>query len=150
MLQPPAIPRARMIVSEAERSIWYSLALRVWLGAMTMLSPVWTPIGSRFSMLQTVMQLSAASRITSYSISFQPRRQRSSSPWLMGGAAAAVGAAERLDRRAEDADVVLVEDAGVGEGDGEVEAGLAAEGGQEAVRPLAPDDAGAYGAGARH
>ena len=44
----------------------------VWLGATTMLSPVWIPIGSRFSMLQTVMQLSKRSRTTSYSISFQP------------------------------------------------------------------------------
>ena len=35
-------------------------------------SPVWTPTGSRFSMLQTVMTLPLASRITSYSISFQP------------------------------------------------------------------------------
>src|SRR3972149_1428507 len=178
MLQPPSIPRARMILSEAERSIWYSLSLRVWLGATTMLSPVWTPIASRFSMLQTVMQLSAASRITSYSISFQPRRQRSSSTWLIGEAArpartmrsraaavwampppvpprvgagaagarrqrlaevggeaaeevAVLGAADRLDRRAEDADGVLIEDAGVGEGDGEVKAGLPTESGQE-------------------
>ena len=42
------------------------------MGATTMVSPVWTPIGSKFSMLQMVMQLSAPSRITSYSISFQP------------------------------------------------------------------------------
>ncbi len=73
-----------MIFSDAERSIWYSLSFSVWLGATTMLSPVCTPMGSRFSMLHTVMQLSAASRITSYSISFQPRRQRSSSTWPMG------------------------------------------------------------------
>src|SRR3990172_1499871 len=143
MLQPPSMPRARMILSEAERSIWYSLSLSVWLGATTMLSPVWTPIGSRFSMLQTVMQLSAAPRITSYSISFQPRRQRSSSTWLIGGAA------DRLDRSAEDADGVLIEDAGVGEGDGEVKAGLAAQRGEEAVRPLALNDAGDYGYGER-
>ena len=76
-----------MILSEAERSIWYSLSESVWLGATTMLSPVWTPIGSMFSMLQMVMQLSAPSRITSYSISFQPRRERSSSTWRMGEAA---------------------------------------------------------------
>ena len=36
---------------------------------------MWTPIGSKFSMLQTVMQLSAPSRITSYSTSFQPSRR---------------------------------------------------------------------------
>ena len=29
---------------------------------MTMLSPVWIPMGSKFSILQTVMQLSARSR----------------------------------------------------------------------------------------
>ena len=37
-----------------------------------MLSPVWMPNGSKFSMLQTVMQLSNRSRTTSYSISFHP------------------------------------------------------------------------------
>ena len=35
-------------------------------------TPVCTPRGSKFSILQTVMQLSAASLTTSYSISFQP------------------------------------------------------------------------------
>ena len=35
-------------------------------------SPVCTPTGSKFSMLQTVMQLPLPSRMTSYSISFQP------------------------------------------------------------------------------
>ena len=39
---------------------------------MTMESPVWMPMGSKFSMLQTVMQLSKASRTTSYSSSFHP------------------------------------------------------------------------------
>ena len=68
------MPSARMILSDAERSIWYSLSGSVWLGATTIESPVCTPIGSMFSMLQTVMQLSALSRITSYSSSFQPRR----------------------------------------------------------------------------
>jgi hypothetical protein len=50
-------------------------------------SPVCTPIGSMFSMLQMVMQLSAASRITSYSISFQPISDLSTSTWWMGLAA---------------------------------------------------------------
>ena len=68
----------------AERSIWYSLSERVWLGATTMLSPVCTPIGSKFSMLQTMMQVSAPSRITSYSISFQPSSERSTSTWPIG------------------------------------------------------------------
>ena len=37
-----------------------------------MLSPVCTPIGSTFSIEQTMMQLSARSRTTSISYSFQP------------------------------------------------------------------------------
>ena len=49
------------------RSMWYSELVSVWLGAMTIESPVCTPSGSKFSMLHTVMQLSAASRTTSYS-----------------------------------------------------------------------------------
>ena len=61
------------------RSIWYSSSLRVCEGATTMDSPVWMPSGSTFSMLQTVMQLSRASRTTSYSISFQPRSDSSTS-----------------------------------------------------------------------
>ncbi len=76
-----------MILMLADRSIWYSLSESVWLGATTMLSPVWTPIGSMFSMLQMVMQVSAASRITSYSISFQPSRHCSTSTWWIGLAA---------------------------------------------------------------
>ena len=50
-----------------------------------MLSPVCTPTGSTFSILQTVIQLPAPSRITSYSISFHPAMQRSTktSPTLL-------------------------------------------------------------------
>ncbi|MBA7663368.1 hypothetical protein ES703_71408 [subsurface metagenome] len=84
MLQPPSTPRARIIFKLAVLSIWYSLLVSVWLGATTMLSPVCTPIGSKFSMLQTVMQLSAASRITSYSISFHPATDSSTSTWFIG------------------------------------------------------------------
>ena len=76
-----------MILRLADLSIWYSLSERVWLGATTMLSPVCTPMGSMFSMLHMVMQLSAPSRITSYSISFQPTRERSRSTWSIGLAA---------------------------------------------------------------
>ena len=77
-------------------------------------SPVWTPIGSKFSMLQIVMQVSAPSRITSYSISFQPSSERSTSTWWIGLASrplvtiasssaacrgdAAAGAAQRVGR----------------------------------------------------
>src|SRR5688500_20403618 len=58
------MPSARMIRSAAERSCWYSLSVSVCEGATTMESPVWTPIGTMFSMLQIVMQVSRASRIT--------------------------------------------------------------------------------------
>ena len=47
-------------------------------------SPVWTPIGSRFSMLQTITTLSARSRITSSSNSFQPSRDCSIRIWETG------------------------------------------------------------------
>ncbi|MBA7573052.1 hypothetical protein ES708_14841 [subsurface metagenome] len=57
---------------EALRNLWWSWSERVWAGAITMLSPVCIPIGSRFSILQMVIQLSALSRITSYSYSTQP------------------------------------------------------------------------------
>ena len=40
-------------------------------------SPVWTPIGSKFSMEQTMMQLSLLSRTTSISYSFQPSKDSS-------------------------------------------------------------------------
>ena len=50
----------------------YSAFESVCDGATTIESPVWMPSGSKFSMLHTVMQLSRASRTTSYSISFQP------------------------------------------------------------------------------
>ena len=81
------MPSARMIFSPADRSIWYSLSESVWLGATTMLSPVCAPIGSIFSMLHTVMQLSPESRITSYSSSFHPTSDFSNSTWSMGLAA---------------------------------------------------------------
>lgn len=41
-------------------------------GAMVMESPVWTPMGSIFSMEQMMTTLSARSRMTSSSYSFQP------------------------------------------------------------------------------
>ena len=52
-----------------------------------MLSPVCTPIGSMFSILHIVMQLSALSRITSYSSSFQPTIDFSMRTWVIGLAA---------------------------------------------------------------
>ena len=80
---PPSMPSARMIFNEAERSLWWSRSLRVCAGATTMLSPVWIPIGSRFSMLHTMMQLSRLSRTTSYSNSFHPMTLSSMSTCLI-------------------------------------------------------------------
>jgi len=61
-----------MQANAASRISWYSTSLRVCAGATVMLSPVCTPIGSTFSMLQMMTQLSARSRMTSSSYSFQP------------------------------------------------------------------------------
>ena len=55
-LHPPSIPTAFIILIAAVLSIWYSLSDKVWDGATTILSPVWIPTGSIFSMLHTVMQ----------------------------------------------------------------------------------------------
>ena len=67
----------------ASRISWYSLSVRVCAGATVMESPVWMPIGSKFSMEQTMMQLSFLSRTTSISYSFQPMRDSSMrSSWV--------------------------------------------------------------------
>ncbi len=63
-----------MIASAALRSRWWTASVSVWIGATTIESPVCTPSGSTFSMPHTAMQVSSASRITSYSISCQPVR----------------------------------------------------------------------------
>ncbi|MOA55963.1 hypothetical protein D3C78_1828500 [compost metagenome] len=64
--------------------IWYSLSVRVCAGATVIESPVCTPIGSKFSMAQTMMQLSFLSRTTSISYSFQPISDSSISSSLVG------------------------------------------------------------------
>ncbi|MNT22995.1 hypothetical protein D3C72_1584020 [compost metagenome] len=64
--------------------IWYSLSVRVCAGATVIESPVCTPIGSKFSMEQTMMQLSFLSRTTSISYSFQPISDSSISSSLVG------------------------------------------------------------------
>ncbi len=68
-----------MILIAALRSVWNSSSRRVRMGATTTLSPVWMPIGSTFSIPQTMMQVSDASRITSNSISFHPATLSSTS-----------------------------------------------------------------------
>ena len=60
------------ILIASSRSLLASLLLSVCVGAITIDSPVWIPSGSKFSMLQTVIQLSYLSLTTSYSISFHP------------------------------------------------------------------------------
>ena len=73
MLEPPvSTPMRRMHANAASRMRWYSTSVRVWAGATVIESPVCTPIGSRFSIEQMTTTLSAWSRITSSSYSFQP------------------------------------------------------------------------------
>ena len=82
MLEPPvSTPIARMTVMAASRISWYSRSVSVWAGATVIESPVWIPIGSKFSMEQTMTTLSARSRITSSSNSFQPRTDSSMEIW---------------------------------------------------------------------
>ena len=59
-----SVPMWRMTLSAVDRNLKYSRFDKVWEGATTIESPVWTPNGSKFSMLQTVMQLSRTSRTT--------------------------------------------------------------------------------------
>ncbi len=88
MLQPPvSTPTDRMIPIERSRIFWYSRSVSVIAGATVIESPVCTPIGSRFSMLQTMTTLSALSRITSSSYSFQPMIDSSRSTSVVGLAA---------------------------------------------------------------
>jgi hypothetical protein len=74
MLQPPvSTPTSRSTAMPTSRRFWYSRSVRVIAGATVTLSPVCTPIGSRFSIEQTTTTLSCLSRISSSSYSFQPR-----------------------------------------------------------------------------
>ncbi len=86
-LEPPhSTPILRSTAIEASRMIWYSRSVSVCAGATVIESPVCTPMGSRFSMEQMMMQLSALSRTTSISYSFQPSTDSSSSTSLVGEA----------------------------------------------------------------
>ena len=80
MFDPPvSTPTRRMMRRAASRIRWYSLSVSVSAGATVMLSPVCTPIGSTFSIEQMTTKLSAPSRITSSSNSFQPITDSSTS-----------------------------------------------------------------------
>jgi len=84
-LEPPvSTPISLSTAREASRMIWYSLSVSVWAGATVMESPVCTPMGSKFSMEQTMMQLSLRSRTTSISYSFQPSADSSINSSLVG------------------------------------------------------------------
>ena len=86
-LHPPAsTPISRITAMAASRIVWYSTSVRVWAGATVMESPVWMPIGSKFSIEHTTITLSEPSRTTSSSYSFQPITLRSMSTWVMGEA----------------------------------------------------------------
>jgi hypothetical protein len=76
---PVSTPISRMMAIVASRIRWYSLSVSVCAGATVIESPVWTPIGSKFSIEQTMTTLSATSRITSISNSFQPITDSSTS-----------------------------------------------------------------------
>ncbi len=85
MLEPPvSTPIFLMMRIAMSRRFWYSISDSVCCGATVMESPVWTPIGSKFSMEQMITTLSAVSRITSSSNSFQPITDSSISTWWMG------------------------------------------------------------------
>ena len=55
---PVSTPISRSTAIDASRMSWYSLSVSVCAGATVIESPVCTPIGSRFSIEQTMMQLS--------------------------------------------------------------------------------------------
>ena len=81
---PVSTPISRMQAIVASRIRWYSLSVSVWAGATVIESPVCTPIGSKFSIEQMMTTLSATSRITSISYSFQPMTDSSSSTSCTG------------------------------------------------------------------
>ncbi len=85
MFEPPvSTPTSRMMRRASSRISWYSRSVRVWAGATVIESPVCTPIGSKFSIEQMTTKLSARSRITSSSNSFQPSTDSSISTWRAG------------------------------------------------------------------
>ena len=65
-------PTFRMTAFASSRIAWYWRSESVICGATVIESPVCTPIASKFSIEQTMMTLSARSRMTSSSNSFHP------------------------------------------------------------------------------
>src|SRR6478735_6040357 len=157
MLQPPvSTPTARMMSMPMSRSFWYSRSVRVSAGATVIESPVCTPTGSTFSIEQTTTVLSAVSRISSSSYSFHPRIDSSRSTSVVGDAGcrdirsrvqhelledlAVLALVDRLEARADELDVVLLEDPVVVQVDRGVQRGLAAQRRQDRVGALFRDD----------
>ncbi len=85
MFDPPvSTPMARITCRAMSRICWYSTSESVCCGATVIESPVCTPMGSTFSMLQMMTTLSALSRITSSSNSFHPSTDSSMSTSCVG------------------------------------------------------------------
>ncbi len=84
MFEPPvSTPTFRMTALASSRMAWYWRSDRVICGATVIESPVWTPIASKFSIEQTMITLSAVSRMTSSSNSFHPSTDSSiRTSWL--------------------------------------------------------------------
>ncbi len=88
MLQPPvSTPTSRRMAMPTSRMCWYSRSVRVIEGATVTESPVWTPMGSTFSMEQTTTTLSLWSRMSSSSYSFQPSTDSSMRTSVVGDSA---------------------------------------------------------------
>ena len=86
-MHPPIIPKLLTTFSAEVLSFWYALSGSVREGATTIDSPVWTPIGSRFSIEQTIIALSSLSLKTSNSNSNHPKIDSSTSNCLTGDSA---------------------------------------------------------------
>ena len=87
-LEPPvSTPITRRHAIASSRISWYSRSDRVITGATVTESPVWTPMGSTFSIEHTITALSARSRMTSSSNSFHPYTDSSISTSLIGDVA---------------------------------------------------------------
>ena len=109
---PVSTPISRSTAIDASRMRWYSLSVSVCAGATVIESPVWMPIGSRFSIEHTMMQLSRRSRTTSISNSFQPSTD-SSIEHLRGGGGVETALADLRELLA------VVRDAAAGPAEGE-------------------------------
>jgi hypothetical protein len=93
---PVSTPISRRHAIEASRMIWYSLSVSVCAGATVIESPVCTPMGSRFSIEQMMMQLSFCRGTTSISYSFQPEH-RLLDEQLLGGRGVEAALADGLE-----------------------------------------------------